>query len=280
MARSGRRTDRISAKDLAVLEFVSRFGVLSREVVALRAETARSVTLARERRLRIAGLVEVMPAFGELGPIVVPTRKGLHACGRHELRVPRFSYWRVVHSVEVARVAARLELRGHRVLSEREIAAREAAEGKRIFSARRDDDRYHRPDLALLGPGVEAVEVELSDKARWRLEAILRSWAWSMIRGEVDRVVYLCPPEVRRHVEQAVLRARCEDCVGVGSIASLDGLTPPGPQPESQITGAQAPAVKGRRPDPEGVDREAGAARLAAQVGQFKGPALGGDRWR
>lgn len=47
----GRRTDRISQRDLEVLDFIARQGVVPREAVAIRAGTARAVTAARERRL-------------------------------------------------------------------------------------------------------------------------------------------------------------------------------------------------------------------------------------
>jgi hypothetical protein len=70
----GRRTDRISQRDLEVLEFVARFGVVPREAVAMWAGTARAVTAARERRLREAGLVEVIPGIGDTGRIVVCKR--------------------------------------------------------------------------------------------------------------------------------------------------------------------------------------------------------------
>src|SRR5262245_45661131 len=121
----GKRTDRISERDLAVLEFVARFGIVPREVVALWAGTGRAVTSARDRRLREAGLVEVLPGVGDSGRLVLCTRDGLRAVFRGELSVPRFSPGIVRHTAAVARVAVALEREGHRVLSEREIFAAE-----------------------------------------------------------------------------------------------------------------------------------------------------------
>ena len=62
MARSGGRgrNDRISARDVEVLGFVARFGVVPRDAVESWAGTAKSMTAKREKRLREAGLVEVV----------------------------------------------------------------------------------------------------------------------------------------------------------------------------------------------------------------------------
>jgi hypothetical protein len=84
----GRRTERISQRDLEVLEFVARYGLVPRDVVALWAETGRAVTAARERRLREAGLIEVLAGFGDSGRLVLCIRRGLQAVRRHELSTP------------------------------------------------------------------------------------------------------------------------------------------------------------------------------------------------
>lgn len=149
---SAKRTERITERDLEVLEFVARFGVIPRAVVAEWAETGRAVTAARERRLRESGLIEVLPGFGDSGRLCLCTRRGLQAVGRHELSTPTFSPVTLVHSAVTARVGAQLERAGHRVLSEREIFARERAEGKRVFSAECRSRRYHRPDLVIMPP--------------------------------------------------------------------------------------------------------------------------------
>lgn len=87
----GRRTGRISGRDLQVLELVARVGMVPRQVVALWAGTGRAVTLARERRLREPGLLEVLPGVGDSGRLLSCTREGLRAVSRTELPVPRFS---------------------------------------------------------------------------------------------------------------------------------------------------------------------------------------------
>jgi hypothetical protein len=184
----GKRTERISQRDLEVLEFVARFGVVPRKAVAVWAGTARAVTAARERRLREAGLIEVLPGIGDTGRIVVCKRAGLRAVCREELPTPRPSPASLIHSAACAHVAARLERDGHRVLSEYEIAASERTEGKRIYSAQVRDGRHHRPDLVVLGDLPEAIEVELSDKSNRRLDEILRGWRWAVAEKRFARL--------------------------------------------------------------------------------------------
>lgn len=99
------------------------------------AETARAVTVARERRLREAGLVEVWPGIGNSGRIVVCRRGGLQAVCREELSTPRPSPAKLMHSCTTATVVTQLERQGKRTLSEREILATERSGHKRIYSA-------------------------------------------------------------------------------------------------------------------------------------------------
>src|SRR5665811_934043 len=126
------RTERISKRDLQVLEFVARFGVVSREAVASWAGTAQTCTLARERRLRDAGLFEVRCGVWGEGKLLACTAAGLALCGRGELRPARFSLATARHEAAVSEFAAALESRGDRILSEREIVAHERAQGDRV----------------------------------------------------------------------------------------------------------------------------------------------------
>jgi hypothetical protein len=263
----GRRTERISERDLEVLEFVARYGLVSRAAVATWANTARSVTLSRERRLREAGLLEVLPAVGDTGPLLLCTRLALRLLCRTELPLPRFSAGRAIHSAIVSRVAARLEASGEHLLSEREIFAAERAEGERIFSAERPGDRHHRPDLIRLADQPEGIEVELTEKAARRLDEILEAWRGAIIWEKVARVVYLCAPRALRYVERAIARTMTENHV------TARPLTFPNlrlPRPEGHDSGAQARDVKGRRPDPlRGLT--SAPAPLASRPGRGRG---------
>jgi hypothetical protein len=209
----GKRTDRVSKRDLEVLEFVARFGMVPREVVALWAGTGKAVTAARERRLRLAGLVEVLPGVGDTGRLVLCTRDGLRAVFRGELPVPRFSPGTVRHTAVVAQVAVQLEREGHRVISEREIFARERAAGERKFSAPMAERRFHRPDLVCLGDAIEAIEVELTAKAAWRLDGILRAWRHAILERKVQRVRYECSVGSIGGLQRSIERVRAEQFV-------------------------------------------------------------------
>jgi hypothetical protein len=82
MGSGGGAGSRVSGRDLELLEFVARFGVVPRSAAAKWARTARTVTLGREKRLREAGLLEVSRPWLSPEPVLVATREGLGACGR------------------------------------------------------------------------------------------------------------------------------------------------------------------------------------------------------
>jgi len=243
----GKRTERVSGRDLEVLGFVARYGLVSRAAVATWAGTARSVTLSRERRLREAGLLEVLPPVGDTGPLLLATRPALRLLCRTELPVPRFSAGRAIHSAIVSQVAAVLEAGGVRLLSEREIFATERAEGERIYSAERSYGRHHRPDLIRLTDPPEAIEVELTAKAARRLDEILEAWRGAIIWERVARVLYLCDPRALPYVKRAIARTETQDQVTAQTFtfANLNLA-----RPEGHDSGGLGAAVKGLRPDP------------------------------
>ena len=101
----GKRTERISERDLEALSFVARFGRVSRGAVAVWANTKRSVTMAREKRLREAGLVELHPPIDPSGPILICTRRGLRRCDCRDLPVAEFTPNRITQSSAAALAA-------------------------------------------------------------------------------------------------------------------------------------------------------------------------------
>jgi hypothetical protein len=214
----GKRTDRISQRDLEVLEFIARFGVVPRSAVAAWAGTARTVTIVRESRLRKADLIRVTRGMGEGGPFAACTDAGLRASGRRELRPASFSWTAFSHDAVVARVAAQLERSGQRLLSEREILAVERAEGNRALSTTLSNGSPHRADLIRVdesGEPLEAIEVELSTKGAARLDELMRAWRRAVLERRVTRVVYRCAPRTRRFVERAVERTRTAEIIEV-----------------------------------------------------------------
>jgi hypothetical protein len=212
-----KRSDQISARDLEVLEFVARFGVVPRSAVSIWADTARSATIARETRLRKAGLLRVARAYGGQ-TLVLSTKPGLLACRRGELSTARLSGAAISHDTFVAELAAGLERNGDRLLSEREILATERAEGTRHLSAALKGGRFHRPDLIRLeagGGGAEAIEVELSSKGAARLDELLRAWRRAVIERRVKAIAYRCTPRTLRYVERAVERTKTAGLISV-----------------------------------------------------------------
>ncbi|MGD9737315.1 MAG: hypothetical protein AB7V58_17160 [Solirubrobacterales bacterium] len=206
----GKRSDRLSTRDVEVLGFVARFGLVPREAVSIWAGTARSVTLARERRLRRAGMIEVGSEFWGAERMVVPTAAGLRLSGYRRLGPARISGSVVAHESAVARLAARLEVAGVRLLSEREALAHERAEERRVYSLKMEDGRrLHRCDLIALpgdGGAPAAIEVELSVKGAARLDRILRSWRRAIAAGRFADVSYYCSPQAIGGVQRAVER--------------------------------------------------------------------------
>lgn len=213
----GPRTDRISQRDLEVLEFIARFGLVPRPAVATWAATGRTATYGRERRLLAAGLI-LRSGFGSDQPLLAATATGLRACGRSDLRVVQPAPATIRHEALAARLGADLERRGEALLSEREILAQERAEGSRLLSAELPGGRFHRADLIRLAkdgaPG-EAIELERTTKGAARLDALLRAWRFAVAERRVSRVVYHCAPRTRRFVERAIERTRTEDAIDV-----------------------------------------------------------------
>ena len=201
-----------------MLEFVARYGVVTRGAMAIWAGTRRAATLSRERRLRLAGYLKTRPTYEEDGPLLICTRRGLAVTGCGDLGVPRFSEARARHTAAVSRIGAELERSGQQVLSEREIVWRERLEGDRVFSAGLADGRYHRADLIRMGDVVEAIEVELTPKAPRRLDEILEAWRGAIIWEKVARVVYRCSPEALRYLMRAVDRAEAGEFVRLDSL--------------------------------------------------------------
>jgi hypothetical protein len=214
----GKRTDHISSRDLEVLGFIARFGVVPRSAAAIWAETARSVTIARETRLRKENLIRVVRGYGDFGPLAIATASGLRAAGHPELRPARLSAAALSHETIIAITAARLERRGERLLSERQIGARERAAGEPRLSATLGGTRIHRADMIRLdssGGVGEAIEVELSVKGAARLDQILRAWRHAVLDRKVSGVIYRCAPRVRPYLERAVERTSTAPVIAI-----------------------------------------------------------------
>jgi hypothetical protein len=221
----GKRTDHISKRDLEVLDFIARFGIVPRSAVEVWANTGYAATVGRERRLRKEDLLRSVRGFGDIGTIVICTKLGLRASGRRELRPAHVSIPILIHETVVAGVAAQLERDGARLLSEREVLARDRAAGEHLLCARIPGGRFHRPDLIRVdadGSPIEAFEVELSTKAAGRLDAILRAWRRAVVEKRVERVVYCCARRTLPYVKRAVDRTRTESVVTIQQLPASE----------------------------------------------------------
>jgi hypothetical protein len=219
----GGRTDRVSARDLEVLEFIARYGVVPRDAVGVWAGTAKTATQTRERRLALAGLIEVSRPWGTVGVFVNATRAGLRACLRDELTVARPAPSTLHHDAVCARLGARLEREGKQLLSERELRAEERGWGKRVHSIRLRA-RLHRPDLMRVGDQIIPIEAELTRKSQGRLEEIVRLWRNAVLEERFQGVHYYCAPAVLPYVGRAIERADADAQIRIDLLPEDDLL--------------------------------------------------------
>ena len=209
-----RMTTAISERDLDVLDFVARFGLVPARAARAWAGTGETVSYERERRWLTHGLVTTLEPINGSGRLLVCTREGLRSVGRDGLGPGLVSVGRRPHAIAVAEIAASLERGGHLVLGERELAALESETRRRIYSAELYDGRFHRPDMALADSRI-AVEVELSQKASWRLDSILRAWRSAVGAGRFDKVRYLCGARALEPVKRSVERTATGELIEV-----------------------------------------------------------------
>jgi hypothetical protein len=226
--RDGSAARRVSGRDVEVLGFVARFGVVPRSAVAKWAGTARTATAVREKRLREAGLLEVTRPWLGPEPVLVATGEGLVTCGRPELAKARVSPRTLRHFAVAAHLAVELERVGEQLLSERELLAHERAMGERDFSIRlRGEEKYHRPDLIVLGEPPTVIEVELTAKGRNRLDEILTGWKTAVEKGRFARVRYYCSSAALPYVKRSVERADAAEEVTVEALCPTGASLPP-----------------------------------------------------
>jgi hypothetical protein len=212
-------------RDAQIVGWVGALGAAGAEHVMGRFGMGRSWSYQRLESLSAGGLLAPRALLHRRPALYVATTEGLRWRGLGRLGVYRVGPGGFEHAWQVASVAVALHgmLPGFRVLSEREIRAHEREERQLLASARLGAltgarQQLHRPDLALIDPagGVHAVEVELSVKARARLQAICTGWARARhIRG----VYYLAAPVAAGVLTRAVHETRSQERI---TILALD----------------------------------------------------------
>ena len=210
-----------SERDAQIVGWVGALGAAGAEHVMGRFQMGRSWAYARLERLSSDGLLEQRALLHRRPALYVASAAGLRWRGLGRLGVCRVRPGGFEHAWALAQSAVALHelLPEWRMLSEREIRAHERDERELLASARvgaltRDRPALHRPDLALIDPQgqVFAVEVELSVKARARLEAICTGWARAR---HLRHVYYLAAPAAAGAVLRAVHETRSQDRITV-----------------------------------------------------------------
>lgn len=209
---AGRRPLRF-CRDRELLRYVSCHGLVSIAHVMAAMGVGRTAAYRRVATCLDAGLLERLELLRSEPSLLRATRAGLRYAGLGELPLATAAPGAVEHWLRCASVALALadedfgeEDESVQVLAERELALAERVEGRPLASARlasHGRQGLHRPDLAVIAPsGVIAIEVELSIKAKRRLEGILRAWR----RAEhVAEVRYYCEPgSTARAVRRAI----------------------------------------------------------------------------
>lgn len=169
----------LSRRDLDALGWVGeQYAVLTDQLVVFLDCSPRTVQrlLARLREQR---LVEVRRVLVGEPAWVIPTVKGLRACGLS------FGAWRPTLGL-LAHVAAVTEVRLH--IQSRSPGSEWVCE--RVLAREKQTPREHLADAVVLLDGRRiAVEVELTVKSKRRTSAILDE-----LTGRYDAVLYYCAP--------------------------------------------------------------------------------------
>jgi hypothetical protein len=207
-------------RDQELVRFVGRHGVVSVEHVMEAMGVGRTAAYRRVAACIEGGLLERLAVLRSEPSLLRATRSGLRYAGLG-LAVATVSPGAIRHSLICASVAQRVVRANgeNAVMTERELVLAERIEGEAIASAevgrpRGGRARLHRPDLVVFREGERiAVEVELTPKAPYRLDELIRAWRRALC---VEEVHYLCEPgQTHRAVERAVARVRADQKVTV-----------------------------------------------------------------
>jgi hypothetical protein len=217
-------------KDAEIMDWVGRLGAAGAEHVMARFQMGRSWAYGRLSRLVDDGLLDHRQLLYRQPGLYVATAEGLRWLGLQRLGVHRLSVGGFEHAREAATAAVALHggLPGWTLLSERELRVVESECGELVASARLGElpggrPALHRPDLALISPDRRAlaVEVELSVKARRRLQAICRGYARAR---HISHIYYLAIPSAGRAVTRAVEETRAQDRITLLDLSEVSAL--------------------------------------------------------
>ncbi len=212
------------SREREIVCWVARLGAVSVEQIGRRFGVGRSVAYELVRRLIELGLLERTQTAIRDPTLISATRDGITYAGLG-LGPARIRIGEVDHWLACADVAIELERRhgAERLLTERELRFDAQLFGKPVGAAKLGETlngywRLHWPDLAVrTDEGLVVYEVELTPKAKRRLEKIVRGWRRAR---DIERCVYLCPASspTQQVVHAAVRMVAAEDRVRVAEL--------------------------------------------------------------
>jgi hypothetical protein len=218
-------------EQIEVIRWAASLGAITAEALALRYGITLASARGRLSVVRRRGLLARERPLHDAPTLFTVTRAGMRAAGIRGINPCEISAGSARHLIVCAAVAAALErcYPDHRVAGERELRREECEGGRRLARAvlgsyGPEASRLHSPDLVLwpsaVGDAPVAVEVELTVKARRRLEDICRAWARCR---SVAGVLYLAPESVERALDRAIARVQASEQVVVVPLNALLG---------------------------------------------------------
>jgi hypothetical protein len=204
-------------RDQELVRFVGRHGLVAIRHVMAALDVGRTAAYRRAAACIEAGLLERVDLLRTEPGVLRATRAGLRYAGLGLPLAPA-SPGNIEHTLRCASTAQLVARRygGERILTERELVLAEQIAGRPIASATlgeyRGRPRLHRPDLAVFAEvGTIAIEVELTPKAPYRLQGLIRAWRLAAMSSDLSEVHYLCEPgQTRQAVERAVYAVKAE----------------------------------------------------------------------
>jgi hypothetical protein len=200
----------LTERDLNIVEWIGRQGVARAEHVMTRFGMGRTAAYRRLAHLVDYALLRRHRILYNDGGLLTATAEGLRAAGLHHLRPARIALSQIPHMLLSATLAAQLEpeLKEGKLLTDREHRAAENAAGHPLGSAilgpaGNGHSRLHHPDFVLAINGNQrlvAIELELTLKARARLERTLRGY---LRNHNVATIRYYAPKPIADAVRRA-----------------------------------------------------------------------------
>jgi hypothetical protein len=239
---------------MRVGRFIGRVGVASLPAVGAGLDLDERVVRRHAARLEAAGWLGRMPWVWGEGSIVWLTSTGLRGVDLGAVRVVKAppSPTTIAHSVLVAWSAARMERRGLRWLSARELAA----DADRWAVRMRDDRGYRKqlPDLAVWRRGAErpvAIVGEEGHRREDRQRMILEGWRDAIWAEQYAAVQYDCAnAAAAAKIRRIATRAQLSPPKFIAAAQrTADEIRSIGPDP---AVDEPAPATPASAPQPEG----------------------------